>query len=86
MSEILTSREAAAYLKTSPDTVKRLARAGRLPGVKLGHTWRFRRADLEDLFVEAVVDRVLGEEAEAVLSDPNTEWIPLEQVKKELGL
>lgn len=86
MSEILTTKEAAEYLKMSPDTVKRLARQGRLPGIKLGHTWRFRKADLEEMFSEAIVDRALVDEAERILSDPSTEWVPWEQVKAERDL
>lgn len=86
MAEVLTTKEVAEYLRMSPDTVKRLARQGRLPGVKLGHTWRFRKADLEEMFSEAVVDRALVDEAERVLSDPSTEWVPWEQVKAKRGL
>ena len=86
MSEVLTTKEAAEYLGTSPDTVRRLARQGRLPGIRLGHTWRFRKADLEDMFSEAVVGRALVEEAERVLLDPSTEWVPWEQVKAKRGL
>ena len=44
---LLTPEEAAAYLRVAPQTVYRLARAGTLPGVKVGHLWRIRRADLE---------------------------------------
>lgn len=86
MAEVLTTKEVAEYLRMSADTVKRLARQGRLPGVKLGHTWRFRKADLEEMFSEAVVDRALVDEAERVLSDPSTEWVPWEQVKAKRGL
>jgi excisionase family DNA binding protein len=86
MPEVLTAPEAAAYLRTSVDAVKRLARQGRIPGAKIGRGWRFRRADLDDLFTENMLDRVLGEEAKAALEDPETEWVPLEQVEKELGL
>jgi excisionase family DNA binding protein len=44
---LLTPEEAAARLRVAPQTVYRLARAGKLPGVKVGHLWRIRRADLE---------------------------------------
>jgi len=86
MSETLSSKQAAEYLGTSPDRVRRLARQGRLPGVKLGHTWRFRKADLEETFSEAVANQALVDEAERILSDPSTEWVPWEQVKAAPGV
>ncbi|MCX8999122.1 helix-turn-helix domain-containing protein [Rhizobiaceae bacterium BDR2-2] len=46
--EILTVDEVAAYLKAGKRTVYRLAASGMMPAFKLGGTWRFRRADLED--------------------------------------
>ena len=45
--EILTLDEVAAYLKAGKRTVYRLAASGKLPAFKLGGTWRFRKADLE---------------------------------------
>lgn len=36
-----TVEEAAAWLKRSPEYVRRLARSGRLPGEKEGRDWRF---------------------------------------------
>jgi len=51
------------------------------PGSWIGRGWRFRETDLDELFTENLLDRVLGEEAKAVLADPKTEWVPLEQVK-----
>ena len=47
MQDVLTLREAAAFLRCSPDTVKRRARAGDLPASKIGRAWRFRREDLD---------------------------------------
>ena len=47
--DILTVREAADYLRISEDTVRRLLRAGRLPGRKVGlRQWRIRRVDLDE--------------------------------------
>ncbi len=42
----MTPREAAEYLRLNPRTVTRLAREGKLPGVRVGKRWRFRRAEL----------------------------------------
>jgi excisionase family DNA binding protein len=44
--EILTTEEAADLLRVSTKTVLALARAGALPGTKVGRAWRFLRADL----------------------------------------
>ncbi len=41
--EILNSREAAEFLRVSPETVIREARGGRLPGRRIGKEWRFSR-------------------------------------------
>lgn len=45
--EILVIDEVAAYLKASKRTVYRLASSGKIPAFKLGGTWRFRRAELD---------------------------------------
>lgn len=36
-----TIRDAAAFLTLDAETVRRMARDGRLPGKKLGRDWRF---------------------------------------------
>ena len=43
---LLNSRQAAALLELSPDTVSELARKNVLPGVKRGRQWRFRDQDV----------------------------------------
>ena len=45
--EILTIKEVAEYLKLSEKTAYRLASDGKLPGFKVGGSWRFKRADIE---------------------------------------
>lgn len=45
--EILTIDEVASYLKAGKRTVYRLASSGEIPAFKLGGTWRFRRAELD---------------------------------------
>ena len=47
LDEILTIDEVAAYLKAGKRTVYRLASGGKIPAFKLGGTWRFRRAELD---------------------------------------
>lgn len=48
MSDILTETEVAELLDCEPSTVQSKARAGELPGVKIGRSWRFPRAALLD--------------------------------------
>jgi excisionase family DNA binding protein len=48
MAEVLTADEAADLLRVSTKTVLALARAGSLPGTKVGRAWRFLRTDLVD--------------------------------------
>ena len=47
--EILTAEEVAKYLRVHPYTVKRLARAGKLPGFKVGGQWRFQKEAIDKL-------------------------------------
>ncbi|MGR6748991.1 helix-turn-helix domain-containing protein [Aeromonas veronii] len=46
--EILTLEEVASYLKAGKRTVYRLAQEGNIPAFKLGGSWRFRRAELDN--------------------------------------
>lgn len=46
MEEYLTSEQVAALLRLHVKRVQGLARAGRLPGVRIGRKWLFRRADV----------------------------------------
>jgi excisionase family DNA binding protein len=45
---LLTTREAAAYLALHPKTVQDWARWGRLPCIRVGGHWRFRKAELDE--------------------------------------
>ncbi|TVP12302.1 methylation-associated defense system helix-turn-helix domain-containing protein MAD1 [Shewanella sp. KCT] len=45
--QILTIKEVAAYLKLAEKTAYRLASEGKLPGFKVGGSWRFKSEDLE---------------------------------------
>jgi excisionase family DNA binding protein len=48
MESYLTAKEAAEYLKLAERTLVRLAHEGKIPGVKIGGQWRFRRALLDE--------------------------------------
>ena len=45
--EILTVKEVAKYLKLAEKTTYRLAAEGKLPGFKVGGSWRFKESDIE---------------------------------------
>ena len=45
--DVLTAEEVAKYLRIHPYTLKRLARAGKLPGFMIGGQWRFRKDKIE---------------------------------------
>lgn len=46
--EILTIKEVAAYLKLTEKTAYRLVAEGEIPGFKVGGSWRFKKADIEE--------------------------------------
>lgn len=46
--EILTLKEVAEYLKLAEKTAYRLAAEGKLPGFKVGGSWRFKREDIKN--------------------------------------
>jgi excisionase family DNA binding protein len=48
MDELLTFKEALAFLRTSRSTLYRLMDSGQLRGHKVGNTWRFYREDLRN--------------------------------------
>lgn len=45
--EILTLKEVAILLKLAEKTAYKLAAAGKLPGFKVGGSWRFKREDID---------------------------------------
>lgn len=61
--EILTIDEVATYLKAGKRTVYRLASRRKLPAFKLGGTWRFRRAELDQWIVNCI-GKVADDDAE----------------------
>jgi len=44
---VMTVKEVAQYLRVNQRTVYRLAVDRKLPGFKVGATWRFKRADID---------------------------------------
>ncbi len=48
LADIMTIREVADYLKLTEKTAYRLAAEGKIPGFKVGGSWRFRRSEIEN--------------------------------------
>ena len=46
-TDIITIREVADYLKLTKKTAYRLVAEGKIPGFKVGGSWRFRRSEIE---------------------------------------
>jgi len=51
--DVMTVRDVAKYLKLDERTVYNLAIKGKLPAVKIGKQWRFRRAQIDRLFSDS---------------------------------
>ena len=47
-SDIITIKEVAEYLKIKEATVYSLAAKGEIPAFKVGGSWRFDKADIEN--------------------------------------
>ena len=60
-TELLRSKEAAAFLRMNTYTLYKLAKEGIIPGAKIGTSWRFNRFDLEN-YVRAVALRQIDKE------------------------
>lgn len=50
--QILTLKEVAEYLKLAEKTAYKLAAAGKLPGFKVGGSWRFQKEDMQQWIEE----------------------------------
>jgi excisionase family DNA binding protein len=53
-NEILTIDEVAEYLRLTPQTIYKWAQEKRIPAVKLGKEWRFRRSIIDKWFDDQV--------------------------------
>jgi len=63
-TDIMTIREVAAYLKLTEKTAYRLAAEGKIPGFKVGGSWRFKRSDIEQWIEQKMDERGEGKRAE----------------------
>ncbi len=54
-NEILTVEEVAGYLRLQPQTIYKWAQERRIPAVKLGKEWRFRKSILDRWLDEQIL-------------------------------
>ena len=58
--EILTLEEVAHYLRLKPQTIYKWAQERRIPAVKLGKEWRFRKSILDRWLNEQMLSEDSG--------------------------
>ncbi len=51
MEEYLTAKQVAEYLQVKPLTIYQWAREEKIPAIKIGRIWRFKK-DVIDAFLE----------------------------------
>jgi excisionase family DNA binding protein len=56
-NDIMTIQEVAEYLKVKEKTAYRLASEGKIPGFKVGGSWRFQRSDIESWIKAQVAEK-----------------------------
>ena len=49
---VFTVQELASYLKMKPVTIYKHAKAGKLPGFKVGANWRFKKSTIDRWITE----------------------------------
>jgi excisionase family DNA binding protein len=73
MSNIVTAKDLSRYLKLSDSTIYKLAFNGRLPGFKIGDSWRF---DLDEIMmsIKKTEKGNSGEERDINGKDGRRKW------------
>jgi excisionase family DNA binding protein len=82
----MTAKEAAEYLKLAERTLVRLAHEGKIPGVKIGGQWRFRRALLDEYLDTLAAESVnsSGAAPNQVIDAPFEEILTVDQIIPDL--
>ena len=65
MSEVMSAKELARYLGLHYRTVLALAKQGKIPGRRVGVTWRFHRPTIERWLADSSFDRRQQDDEEA---------------------
>jgi len=48
LTEIMTTKEMAEYLKVHQITISKLAREGKIPSIRIGRVWRFDKRLIDE--------------------------------------
>ncbi len=86
MEAYMTAKEAAEYLKLAERTLVRLAHEGKIPGVKIGGQWRFRRALLDE-YLDTLASETMvtaGAATSQVIDAPVDQIFTVEHILPEL--
>jgi PTS system nitrogen regulatory IIA component len=86
MEAYMTAKEAEEYLKLAEWTLVRLAHEGKIPGVKIGGQWRFRRALLDE-YLDTLAAESVGSSGAApkqVIDAPFDEILTVDQIDPDL--
>ncbi len=57
-TDVMTVREVAEYLKVKERTIYRLVAKGGIPAFKVGGSWRFRKAEIEEWITRRTQDGI----------------------------
>ena len=52
MEEYLTAKQVAEYLQVKPLTIYQWAREDKIPAIKIGRIWRFKKDAIDDFLKE----------------------------------
>jgi PTS system nitrogen regulatory IIA component len=75
MTDLLTPKQLAEYLQLSHRTVYRLLERDRIPAIRVGGQWRFRKASV-DYWLDVGMDRLTDTDLHALTEDaPPDSWI-----------
>ena len=86
MEAYMTAKEAAEYLKLAERTLVRLAHEGKIPGVKIGGQWRFRRALLDE-YLDTLASESVGSpgvQPGQIIDAPLEEILTVDQILPDL--
>ncbi len=61
MDEIMTIEEVARYLKLKSQTIYTWAQSGKIPAVKLGKEWRFKKSVIDHWFNQHFDEKFLND-------------------------
>ena len=54
MSKVMSTDELAAYLRMNPATIRRNVERGEIPAIRIGRSWRFPKAMIDQWLTESM--------------------------------